>query len=506
MRKYILFGAGSNGINAFRRFGYDNVAYFCDNYLCGSLFCGKEIISFERLCGIHKNYIVVLTTTVGKYMLEMGLQLDRNGIPFVLLEDELTMFELLKKMDNLYGQACENYDLLENEFFRQYKRLEIAYIDTTRIGEMMALRIEMDSGKYNVKGTKTIFVPKFYDLKTRDTLLFDDERNANFVLYKKITEHVDVIDEHNCRFWSQFIKKNRSLCCFYDRYSHKNMMMYQQLDMYFSQKSDKKYLSWSDEEMQFGNCELNKIGLKSPFVTFYARSQKYLDTVFKMSTLHPNDSIRNQSIEQYKCMCENLKNRGIRSVRMGYLVDEEIDWENTIDYASNYRTEFLDLYLISKSEFFVSSPSGIQVIATMFNIPSVLVNLSVFTSLADVGHWLEYDRDIMIFQKIRHGSRYLTMREIFEIENKIPDHYHRMKYFLDDGYVFEQNTQQEIWEAVQEMLEKKNGTVKYSCEDEMLQARYWDLVNEFISKRTLTWYAKARVGRDFLRQNSWLLD
>jgi len=86
--KYILFGAGGRGINALYFLGSENVYCFCDNVQAGNVIEGKKVVSFDELKKIHQSYTVIITTSNGKYMVEIALKLRQSEISFVLFEDE----------------------------------------------------------------------------------------------------------------------------------------------------------------------------------------------------------------------------------------------------------------------------------------------------------------------------------------------------------------------------------------------------------------------------------
>jgi hypothetical protein len=62
-KKIIIFGAGVVGQSAFYCFGADRVACFADNFKHGRKFCGKDVISFEELLKIHRQYEVIVSVT-----------------------------------------------------------------------------------------------------------------------------------------------------------------------------------------------------------------------------------------------------------------------------------------------------------------------------------------------------------------------------------------------------------------------------------------------------------
>ena len=82
MKKYIIFGAGRYGEEALLYYGLANVAYFCDNRKCGSVIKGIEVISFEKLCEIWKDYEVVLAVRVAGARAAMIKQLEEQSIEY----------------------------------------------------------------------------------------------------------------------------------------------------------------------------------------------------------------------------------------------------------------------------------------------------------------------------------------------------------------------------------------------------------------------------------------
>lgn len=123
-KKYILFGAGRAGKSALNFLGKEKVAYFCDNRKAGQVIEEREIISFEQLRKIHQDYVVVITATVGKHIVEVVLQLERNGIPFVLLEDEahkiikkdLMVYNSLNKRINFGFDKEYEYPIFKDKY------------------------------------------------------------------------------------------------------------------------------------------------------------------------------------------------------------------------------------------------------------------------------------------------------------------------------------------------------------------------------------------------------
>ena len=78
---------------------------------------------------------------------------------------------------------------------------------------------------------------------------------------------------------------------------------------------------------------------------------------------------------------------------------------------------------------------------------------------------------------------------------------HAEKY-ADMGIELIENTPEEIFDVSMEMDQRLNGTWETSEEDEVLQKRFWGM----FPKSELHGEFRARIGAEFLRQNSVLLD
>lgn len=82
MKRYIIFGAGRYGEEALFYYGIKNVAYFCDNIKYGSTIHGIEIVSFDKLMAIWKDYEIILAVSKAMYRIEMERQLKKSGIEY----------------------------------------------------------------------------------------------------------------------------------------------------------------------------------------------------------------------------------------------------------------------------------------------------------------------------------------------------------------------------------------------------------------------------------------
>ena len=267
------------------------------------------------------------------------------------------------------------------------------------------------------------------------------------------------------------------------------------------------FLNFSDEEIAYAEDCLKKWGAADrPIACFHARDNAY--QVFKgevLKTAQHNDNARNTSIENYRQAMEYLADRDIYSLRMGAVAERPMEGDHIIDYASLYREEMLDFYLLSQCRFFVATSSGIMFMAMFFSTPLVLVNWALITSNMDNMPQLTPDRDLMIPKKLWHTreKRYLSLREQLRFEHT-HQWYDIYLCYEEEGIILEENTAEEIRAVVIEMEERLAGKCHYTSEDEKLQAVYRGILAGQVAKSYLHW-CNARLGRDFLRNNPWFL-
>ncbi len=150
-----------------------------------------------------------------------------------------------------------------------------------------------------------------------------------------------------------------------------------------------------------------------PYVCFIGRDTAYLKNA-KFDTQYPLNEYRNVDIQTFIPAMEWLAGQGSASFRMGYKVAKPVITDNkqVHDYAvSGDRSEFLDIYLSSHCEFFVSSGVGLDVVPIMNSRPLLMTNVPLYVPCA-----INNSRMCVIFKKIYCKKRqaFLSLREIFE--------------------------------------------------------------------------------------------
>jgi putative glycosyltransferase (TIGR04372 family) len=255
-------------------------------------------------------------------------------------------------------------------------------------------------------------------------------------------------------------------------------------------------LNFTNDEKKKGKEILKQMNINNWFVCVNVRDKKYLDTVLKKRD--ESDDYRNGNIQNTTLALEYIIKREGYVLRMGAKVENRLDIENKkiIDYASNWRTEFGDIYLSAHCKFFLGDTSGLICIPYIFNRPLALINV------IPLNHPPINKQSLFIPKKIwfKKEQRYLTFKEIIEFEKE--KYFIETKDYTSKEYIPHENTPQEILDLTVEMNERLNGTWKSTAEDETLQQKY-----KSIFPPTSHCYGfPSRIGTVFLRENKDLLN
>ena len=250
--------------------------------------------------------------------------------------------------------------------------------------------------------------------------------------------------------------------------------------------------SLSDSEMARGRASLKELGLPHDawFACLHVR-----ESGFKANHGYTTiENVLNADIDKYLPAIQAVVKRGGWVIRVGDPKMRPLPaMPCTIDYAhSSLKSEWLDVFLLGACRFFIGTSSGPAYVPPLFGRPCVLTNW------APTGQRPFNGRDLYIPKLYRAGSppRQLSFAEIMAPPIGYAPHYVLAKTL---GLQSVPNTSEEICQVVTEMLDRLDGSLSYTQEDEALQSAF-DAVAD-----TNVCIGNARAGRDFLRQHRALL-
>lgn len=255
-----------------------------------------------------------------------------------------------------------------------------------------------------------------------------------------------------------------------------------------------KTIEFSEQEIEHGYLELKNIGIdkKQKIVCVFARDNEYLKHLCKNTDWSYHD-YRNADIDTYIPAIKFLISKGYTVVRIGSVVSKrlELDEENFIDYPySNHRSDFLDIFLISISNFVVSSSSGSTDIAWVFNIPYLGVNYAPFSHIP-------LGKNNIFIQKKVYKESVVPYKSLVDISFK---NVFDGKEISSLGLKYIENTAEEILEAVVEMESRTSGVYREEMEDIAKMKKYF---HEYLLKNTYS-QCRAKLARNWLKENEKL--
>jgi putative glycosyltransferase (TIGR04372 family) len=262
-------------------------------------------------------------------------------------------------------------------------------------------------------------------------------------------------------------------------------------EAYQSRFGERPLLTTTKEDLEYGWSVLEKYGVPRDawFVCLHVREGGYLPKL----NYH---SYRDADITDYLLAAEKIIERGGWVIRMGDTsMTPYSPNERFIDYATNgMNNDRMDIFCFSQARFVLGTTSGAVQASKVFGIPAVQTNY------VPMGHGVYSARDIWIpklYWSIAE-NRYFTFGEVLLHPMRI---FSRTEQYEAEGIRLIDNTPEEIADLTCEMLDRLDGDITYTDEDETLQTQFHSLL-----AADPMYAATARVGRDFLRKYSSQLE
>ena len=265
-------------------------------------------------------------------------------------------------------------------------------------------------------------------------------------------------------------------------------------------------LSLTKNENFKGIETLEKMGLRrgDRFVCIIARDGAYLRQLFPEKDKSYHD-YRNCDIEDYRLGAESLAERGLYVFRMGSVVEKPLVSSDprVIDYAnSEYRSDFMDIFLGARCEFCVSDGLGFYAVPAAFRRPNAYVNYSPFfmfysSRASDVG--------IVKTLTDRATGKRLSLSEM---KLRRVAGLSKTRDFQSAGVSVTSNSPEEIRDLMIEMLDRVEGRWQSENGDDERQKMFWERFSDSIGEELrLRCHGefRAKFGAMFLRNNpDWL--
>ncbi|MBM3535023.1 MAG: TIGR04372 family glycosyltransferase [Alphaproteobacteria bacterium] len=248
-----------------------------------------------------------------------------------------------------------------------------------------------------------------------------------------------------------------------------------------------------DEDRRRGRATLKEWGIGDDdwFVGLHVREAGFHTAAGAKDSL----GHRNASIAMFDRAIDRIVERGGWVIRMGDPSMTPIrPRERVVDYALGpYKSEWLDVFLGGCCRFFVGGASGFQMLPFTFGVPCAVANAAPMGSRPISG------ADIFIPKLYRTVEGHFLS---FVDSTATPlGHSALVKLYDARGVSLIENSAEEIEALVVEMLDRLEGRLAYTDEDERLQAQF-----RAETAPHSAWGTNSRIGRDFLRRHRDLLE
>ena len=135
----------------------------------------------------------------------------------------------------------------------------------------------------------------------------------------------------------------------------------------------KTQVKFTDDEIKYGEKQLNKMGIKKnqKIICIAIRDGLYLKKKYPNSKFNYHDH-RNENIKNFILAINYLTKNKYFVIRMGSLTKNKINYKNKnfLDYSrSKHRSDFMDLFISSKCDLFISNNTGVDAFGILFRKP-----------------------------------------------------------------------------------------------------------------------------------------
>lgn len=210
----------------------------------------------------------------------------------------------------------------------------------------------------------------------------------------------------------------------------------------------------SREDIERGYRKLAEHGIprSARWVTIHARDASYLQTTFpgKDFSYH---NFRDCTLANQKLAIQWLVDQGLYVFRMGKVSDQNvpIQHERVIDYANEFRSDFMDVFLMSECFFFMGPGTGLTNIGQVFTKRILIINSAPISCIS-------WSPGGITMPKLYRDQRTGRLLNFSEIVANGSYNFGSSQLFEQAGIELIENTPEEILAAAQEAYGRYSGT------------------------------------------------
>ena len=253
------------------------------------------------------------------------------------------------------------------------------------------------------------------------------------------------------------------------------------------------FLKFTPDEVVEGEKALEKMGIPkgAKFIVMHSRDRAFLATQY----------FRNTEIETFFQAAKYFFERGYYVIRTGARVTNPIPESEyyLIDYATKFRTEFLDLYLSARCDFYFGDSCGFFALSTCFRKPLAITNQSPLLN----GPYF-YQKAVLLPKKywLRTEKRYMPLAEIIE---KNLGHLYGEENYEMQGIEVHSNTPDEILSFAVEIELRFNNKFLEIEKEKNMQDFFRKKVSSVDIVIKPNGAVRCKLSSSFVEKNSYFL-
>lgn len=407
--------------------------------------------------------------------------------------------DFIHHMEN--GTQSYSYDYIFNEKFAHYRKIKLFAWWASSIGEGIRYLLAYYHNAFKNKPDDEYYLLVPY-------INVKDFANGRFI--EIVSRTIPMITYDNCHFWEYLIERypERFDCESYNDYNGILVNAHEQFDPRMCNDCfvDVKFpiISFTKEEEKEAAAKLELMGITGQFACIFVRDSAYLQQQTGNSAYFFNNH-RDGNMEFFTKAEEYLEKKGIKTLRMGKVVNSSTELPNCIDYATKYHSDLLDMYLLGKCKFYAGNVSGIACLAQLESVPVVFLGLTCIWG----NNCLPYrSEDIYVPKKIysKKEKRILRFTEMWDSE--IAANARLTSFYQEQELEFIECSQEEIRDAIIEMNEKIDGVYIEDEQEKELQKKYHILLSDWIEKHKYkySYFSDCNISGSFIKRNAFLLE
>lgn len=310
----------------------------------------------------------------------------------------------------------------------------------------------------------------------------DDNLTSNKFLKKKFDKKLLIGNQH---IIFPIIKIIKIICKYFSIKNFHEIVLSDFDEKNLINKNKNQLINFDNNEQKEGEEILNNMGIEKnqKFVLLMIRDKNYLSFNF------PNQdwsyhNYRNFDLKLFIGAINMFIDNGFTVIRMGTETSDKfpLKREKFIDYAkSEYRSDFMDFYLIANCYFCVSTIYGLDSVARIFKKPMLGLQCPVVTR--DIFNFYDLITLPILFDEI--NKKKICTKDILDIpffnNSDLGSSGFNSRNLKKLNLSLIPNSSEEIKDACKDMLEIQSSNAKNLKYDN--QNEFWQMVQLFINKK-----------------------